>query len=850
MRRHSLLTDCVVISFLIFLNLLVIFPFLTMDFSTEPWNNDYTYIGMSRMFHDRPWTWNSLQYGGAPFRYLYPPLFHVLVSAIPVKSLGRAYHIVSGIGYALVPAAFYIAAIQLFRSRKLAAILAAVQSFSPSVLYYLVPSFGGFAAAYRHGPWNFVALVASNESAHTLSLALVLLALAAAWRDRWFAASLLAGTVFLTNWAGIIGLLMVLAATGIARSRDLGFWKAILRVGSVAGIGYGLAAFWVSPDTIFTTKLLDRVVLRHIQLSTPWSATTGWILAAALVLLAFSLWRRVNAAAAFALALLAIAGAVVISYDRTGNYLLPLPHRYLQEFNVAIVLAIGCLASLAWRWRRPAGVAILALSALPAIPFLAGAWTVQQRSVDPHTTNAFQIADWFAHHAGESRVMAIGELEGSLNIWSNVRQVGGSAQGISNYLLPAAQRQIALGCGDPQATTRIAELWLRALDVRYLLVHGPESPEHFHWFVQPERFASWPAVWNNGKGDTIYQLPPPEEQSAVVVDLAQLKGLAPLRATDDAHFLEAYVPWARGKRNAPVKWLAPDRAEIQADTGPNEAVLLKMNHDPGWEVSSGETGRDPVGFLLLRGPFRGPIRLHFGASGNVWLGRAITVVTILLLLLHVPSWIVAALALAPALCAYGILQLHAPPSAVIAEQAYSRLQPPLINPAAIVDGVTMAQPPPGSRQHRLCFRNRFWLAFRWCAGLDRPAPGRDPVSRPKPNKLTPSRRCGATRIRHRGSEWLPRQFFRRANALKTSRHDERDIVGRRRSRGEIRQRLSHRLNDVVRALLAVGNQHLGKSFVAEFFVLRIGRFRHAIAVDRQGIARLEFGPIFGVVRNR
>jgi hypothetical protein len=694
MRRHSFVIDCGIIASLAALNLLVIAPFLAMDFSSQPWNNDYTYIGMSRMFRDRPWTWNSLQYGGAPFHYLYPPLFHILVTWLPVHSLGRAYHLVSGAAYALVPAAFYIAALQLFRSRWLAAALASIQSFSPTALYYLLPAFSGFAGNYRHGPWNFIALVASNESAHTLSLALVLLVLAAAWRDRWMLASLLAAAVFLLNWAGIIGLMMVLGAVAVARSRQVGYSTAALRVASVAGVGYGLAAFWISPDCILTTKLLDRVVLRNIQPSAPWSAITWVVLAGAALLLAIGLLPRVSPAGGFALALLAISGAVVVAYSAAGNYLVPLPHRYLQEFNAGLVLAIGCLAQAAWNWRRPLGVGVLAVSALPAIPFLAGAWTVQQPSADPHTTLAFRISDWLAHHAGSSRVLVAGELEGSLNIWADVAQTGGSAQGVSNYLVPAAHRQITLGCGDPQAAARLGELWLRALDVRYLVVHGPASSEHFHWFVQPERFAAWPVAWTDGADDTIYRLPPPDEQQAVVVDLTRMHQLPQLRATDDARFLEAYVAWAHGKRAAYIDWSAPDRAELQSDTGPNEAVLIKVDHDAGWSSSDGEIARDPIGFLLLRDASKkGPVRLRFGASWSQWLGRALTAATILLLLCRVPLWAASAVALVPAILAYGVLQLRTPPAVPVAEQAYRRLQPPLINPSAIVDGVTMAQPP-------------------------------------------------------------------------------------------------------------------------------------------------------------
>jgi hypothetical protein len=199
----------------------------------------------------------------------------------------------------------------------------------------------------------------------------------------------------------------------------------------------------------------------------------------------------------------------------------------------------------------------------------------------------------------------------------------------------------------------------------------------------------------------------------VVVDLAQMQRLPQLRATDDAQSLEAYVAWARGKREAHIRWLSPDRAELRADTGANEAVLIKVNHDAGWVSSQGAIGQDPIGFLLVKGASSGPVTLRFGASWSAWLGRAITAATILLLLFSLPlkslvgrastpaaglqthslQLVTAAVALLPAIFAYGIFQLRTPPTVAVAEQAYRRLQPPLINPGAIVDGVTLAQPP-------------------------------------------------------------------------------------------------------------------------------------------------------------
>jgi len=125
-RRKGLLTDAAIVAALLGANLLIIAPYLLTDFSSQGWNNDYEYIAMARLFRDQPWTWNALQYCGTPFSYLYPPLFHVLVAAMPV-SLGRAYHLVSGFAYALVPVCLYILAVQLFSSRLIAA-LAAMRS--------------------------------------------------------------------------------------------------------------------------------------------------------------------------------------------------------------------------------------------------------------------------------------------------------------------------------------------------------------------------------------------------------------------------------------------------------------------------------------------------------------------------------------------------------------------------------------------------------------------------------------------------------------------------------------------------------------------------------------------------
>ena len=94
--------------------LLLLGPWLTTDLSDQPWNNGYIYIAIARLFRDRSSMWNALQYGGSPFHFLYPPIFPTLTGLIPFLSIGHAFHLLSGIGYALAPVCLYFLARQLF----------------------------------------------------------------------------------------------------------------------------------------------------------------------------------------------------------------------------------------------------------------------------------------------------------------------------------------------------------------------------------------------------------------------------------------------------------------------------------------------------------------------------------------------------------------------------------------------------------------------------------------------------------------------------------------------------------------------------------------------------------------
>ncbi len=675
-------------------NLLLLAPHLATDFTAQAWNNDYILIAMSRMFRALPWSWNALWYCGFPSGYAYPPLFHTVAGVMPFASLGRAYHVVSGFCYALAPPALYLMGLQLFRSRFSAALAATAYSIFPSPLY-LLPEWANLAGNFHYAPWPFIALVGHGEAPHILSLALTPLAVAAAWQGRWRLASLWAGAVFLTNWPGMIGLLFAFAAVGVARGRNPGYGRAAVRVLIAAGVGYGLAAFWITAGFLHSTATLARAVLPYREHpSAPWNATTWAILTGAGVLLGLAFWRRTPPVASFLLAWLALSGTPVIAFTLAGNHLLPMPWRYVMEFNMALIVAAASLACLGPRWRFAFLAAAVVLGGFAARGFVRHAWRLQPRTADVRELVSFQIANWLAQNAPGSRVFAAGELNAAMNAWTDVAQVLGGHQGVSNLLVEAAHKEVMQGCAGAAGSAEIAELWLRALGAHYLVVHGAASREYHHWFRQPERFSALPVVWTNGAGDSIRRLPAPDVQEAVVVDRAMLGRLPLLRSTNDREFLTAYVALAQGKRAARLRWTRSDAAELEADLQTGEAVLVKVNHDRGWRVDGARTRPDPIGFLLLDLPAgHQRARLRFATTWDVWFGRAVTLATVVLLLLRVPLYVPAFVALIATAAAYALLAVGSSPHAAVAADTFRRVRPPMISPGGIVDGVTAAQPP-------------------------------------------------------------------------------------------------------------------------------------------------------------
>ncbi len=242
------------------------------------------------MFRDGRWAWNPLQYAGAPLHYLYPPIFHVLVAAMPVRSIGTRVpsghrsRLCAGSGGAVCSVR------GSFSKGRLLPIVRGdrLQRVSLARLYR-VRDVAGPGDPYFSRALGFRDVVGLRRSGacvrtlvhaalHRRGMARPLDDCNAARRCR--VAHQLAGA---DRPGAVLGALAVAKRSSFCATIALG------------GTAYGLSAFWIAPGYFVSASLLNRVVLRHTAVGAPFNRTAWLVLIASAILIGVALWRRVPA---------------------------------------------------------------------------------------------------------------------------------------------------------------------------------------------------------------------------------------------------------------------------------------------------------------------------------------------------------------------------------------------------------------------------------------------------------------------------------------------------------------------------------------------------------------------------
>lgn len=105
---------------------------------------------------------------------------------------------------------------------------------------------------------------------------------------------------------------------------------------------------------------------------------------------------------------------------------------------------------------------------------------------------------------------------------------------------------------------------------------------------------------------------------AVIVSRSEFDRLRPIRGPLDVERLERYVTWAGRPESVTVHRPAPGRLELNADLGPNAAILLRRDFSEQWRASGGvELREDPLGYTVLLAPDPGEVKMTLDSAAGL-----------------------------------------------------------------------------------------------------------------------------------------------------------------------------------------------------------------------------------------
>ena len=581
--------------------------------------------------------WQPLWYGGTRFDYIFPPFLRYGTAALSrwlSSSPARAYHGFTAWFYCVGIAAIYVFIRAGSGSRGFAWLGAAVVAVvSPASLFLSQARADELGMA----PARLSALVRFGEGPHLTGLALLPLALAAAWlalrRSQprlTVTAAVLGALVGSTDLYAGLSLMLLLAILSWALWITHQDNRIGLRAVWIASLAYGLMAFWLTPS--YVAQAWRNFSVLHGNLWSPWIA---------LALANLFVWgsarvargRRDLAYLVFVLGASLFLSLCVYGGAHLNCRLVGDPWNWDADCRLALTLLAVEMLRRMWNGSkvlRAAVVVALLVAAAAGRHYLAHPWNIYRYhpAHDFRERVEYQIPEWMARNWPEARAFVTGSVRFWYNTWRDGAQMGElPEQGMSNPVLAPALWRILQDEG-----AELPVLWMQCLGVDAVVVPEEHSLSFYRDFTNPGKFAGvLPVSYNNRKGDVIYRVPRRFPGLARVVDAGEVRSLRPVRDSLDADSLRAYV---RALENGPESeartwWESNEVLRIRARIRDGEAIVVQATYDPSWRAwSEGRSlpvRRDVMGQMLIEAPpGEHDIRLVFGLPLEYAVGRTLS----------------------------------------------------------------------------------------------------------------------------------------------------------------------------------------------------------------------------------
>ncbi len=604
------------------LNVLLLWPLFLPGENPYPESIEGGYVSMATFIasYPNPWGWNPLHYCGLPVQFMYLPALLYSAAAVhwflPFVAVGHAYRLLIAIAACAGPVTMYIFARVLNKNRRWALAAALTYTlFSPLYgLAWQIASDRGMAQL----PWRVQVMVKYGEGPHNAALTLLPLALLAFWRasvssgfGSLFLAAVLSALIVLTNWVGAMGLalccLFLLLLATLDRP-DLPIRPR--RILQAAGLGYLLAAFWITPSYISRTFLNWPADSFAFRLGPDQALAFGIVLAGAAALL--EIYRRRWLSFYFAWVLLCCLGffAIALGFYWYNVSLLPESRRYALEFEFFLVLAGMEALRLAVANRRPWfrylawAVAVLVFSSgiRQALAYVS-ADPERRRPVAAETLAGHKVATAIAKQQPRGRAFVSGSVRFRFNSWVSIPQAGGVFEtGLSNRISLDFAYQIRTGIGSSPGREGLdAVRQLQCMAVEYVAVHDQQSKEYYRDFSNPRKFEGLLDAVYRDSGDVVYRVP--FRSYASLLRPEEFPGHPPIHG-----FLDFIIPYINAitdpdRPTLATEWESPTQIRIQGPVPEGMAIALSVNFDEGWKAYQGgeriKIEKTSFGFMKL-----------------------------------------------------------------------------------------------------------------------------------------------------------------------------------------------------------------------------------------------------------
>ena len=641
-------------AFLFALNAWVCARLFTTSYTNHLESIEAAYISLSQYFLNHPFSfgWFPLWYNGIPYPNTYPPLLHILVAGVAWLlriSPALAHHAVCAALYSLGPVTLFLMAGRISNAWGASFLASLAYSLlAPST--WIIPAVRGWAGGGSNIA-RLQSLVKFGDGPHVAALTLLPLAILALHcaLERWSSvraalAAIAFAAVVLTNWLGAFALAIAVVAYLLAR---IGEPTAIPRTLLISIIAYCLSAPWLTLSTLRAVRDNAQYVIGLYPLGAK-QAVAGAIVLAAALALAWLLRRlRIGLFGRFVSILLFLFACLVLADAWFKFYLMPQPHRYNLELEMAICLAgTFAIAALSRRLDRRIEVALLVVVALLFARELIRARRFARSTIHPidmTQTVEYRAPHWMSEHLPDTRVFISGAIQFWLTAFTSTPEIGGGyGQGVTNPTIPIIHFGIPFTSGDG---ARCA-MWVRLYGGGAIVVSEKNGRDAYHeiWH-DPDKFHGvLPELWREG-GDVIYDIPERSRSLAHVIHPGDAPARPPINVTDDAP-VQALAK-ALEDPSLPLanfEWRGTDRARIATNMTRDQSLFVQLSFDRGWKAfvdgARRSIHRDALGMMLIDPQCSGPcaVDLAYDGGAEMKIAEALRALAILAVLAWFIVW--------------------------------------------------------------------------------------------------------------------------------------------------------------------------------------------------------------------